>query len=179
MHPTVVGSPPLWRRPCQLYASLSRKTTFSIRRLIRREDGGILHTWPRCSNIHQRLPMILIGADFETRDWMLRRVATPYEPGEKVSRAFQDRVWRNYSGTRATRSSRRVGIWREREDFNPLRYCMAKFATRKTLSNLNIDRSQDRPAQFKCRRCTHQHCSWIEVVKNWSYKRKCSATYRH
>jgi hypothetical protein len=39
-------------------------------------------------DIHQRLLKNLIGADFETQAWMLRNVTTPYEPSEKVSRAF-------------------------------------------------------------------------------------------
>jgi len=42
-------------------------------------------------DIHQRLLMNLIGADFETQTLMLRRVTTPYEPSEKVSRAFYER----------------------------------------------------------------------------------------
>ncbi|MGF6152025.1 hypothetical protein [Pseudomonas fluorescens] len=41
-------------------------------------------------DIHQRLLTNLIGADFETQAWMLRGVTTPYEPSEKVSRAFYD-----------------------------------------------------------------------------------------
>jgi hypothetical protein len=41
-------------------------------------------------DIHQRLLKNLIGADFETQSWMLRNVTTPYEPSEKVSRAFHD-----------------------------------------------------------------------------------------
>ena len=39
-------------------------------------------------DIHQRLLKNLIDADFETQTWMLRNVTTPYEPSEKVSRAF-------------------------------------------------------------------------------------------
>lgn len=35
-------------------------------------------------DVHQRLLMSLIGADFEMQAWMLRNVATPYEPSEKV-----------------------------------------------------------------------------------------------
>jgi hypothetical protein len=41
-------------------------------------------------DIHQRLLRNLIAADFETAAWMLRNVTTPYEPSEKVSRAFLD-----------------------------------------------------------------------------------------
>lgn len=41
-------------------------------------------------DIHQRMLTNLIGADFETQAWMLRCVTTPYEPSEKVSRAFYD-----------------------------------------------------------------------------------------
>lgn len=41
-------------------------------------------------DIHQRLLINLIGADFETQVWMLRNVTTPYEIPEKVSRAFYD-----------------------------------------------------------------------------------------
>ena len=39
-------------------------------------------------DIHQRLLMNLIAADFETQAQMLRCVTTPYEPSVKVSRAF-------------------------------------------------------------------------------------------
>lgn len=41
-------------------------------------------------DIHQRLLINLIGADFDTQAWMLRCVTTPYNPSEKVSRAFHD-----------------------------------------------------------------------------------------
>ena len=41
-------------------------------------------------DIHQRLLKNLIDADFETQAWMLRNVTTPYEPSEKVSRAFYE-----------------------------------------------------------------------------------------
>ncbi|CRL47615.1 hypothetical protein [Pseudomonas sp. URMO17WK12:I11] len=41
-------------------------------------------------DIHQRLLRNLISADFEAQEWMLRNVTTPYEPNEKVSRAFHD-----------------------------------------------------------------------------------------
>ncbi|UVL16081.1 hypothetical protein LOY27_09570 [Pseudomonas atacamensis] len=42
-------------------------------------------------DIHQRLLKNLISADFETQAWMLRNVTTPYEPSEKVSRAFYEK----------------------------------------------------------------------------------------
>lgn len=42
-------------------------------------------------DIHQRLLKNLIIADFETQEWMLRNVTTPYEPSEKVSRAFYEK----------------------------------------------------------------------------------------
>ncbi|RDL13461.1 hypothetical protein [Pseudomonas jessenii] len=42
-------------------------------------------------DIHQRLLKNLISADFETQVWMLRNVTTPYEPSEKVSRAFYEK----------------------------------------------------------------------------------------
>ncbi|WLH10353.1 hypothetical protein PSH58_15720 [Pseudomonas hefeiensis] len=42
-------------------------------------------------DIHQRLLKNLISADFETQEWMLRNVTTPYEPSEKVSRAFYEK----------------------------------------------------------------------------------------
>ncbi|MHB2060275.1 hypothetical protein [Pseudomonas monsensis] len=42
-------------------------------------------------DIHQRLLKNLIDADFETQTWMLRNVTTPYEPSEKVSRAFYEK----------------------------------------------------------------------------------------
>lgn len=41
-------------------------------------------------DIHQRLLINLIGADFETQALMLRCVTTPYKPSEKVSREFHD-----------------------------------------------------------------------------------------
>jgi hypothetical protein len=41
-------------------------------------------------DIHQRLLINLINADFEAQARMLRCVTTPYEPSEKVSRAFHD-----------------------------------------------------------------------------------------
>nr|WP_259152068.1 hypothetical protein [Pseudomonas sp. JAI111] len=40
--------------------------------------------------VYQLLLMNLIAADFETQAKMLRCVTTPYEPSEKVSRAFYD-----------------------------------------------------------------------------------------
>jgi hypothetical protein len=41
-------------------------------------------------DVHQRLLMNLMAADFEVQAKMLRCVTTPYEPSEKVSRAFHD-----------------------------------------------------------------------------------------
>ena len=41
-------------------------------------------------DVHQRLLQNLIDADFSTAAKMLERVTTPYEPNEKVSRAFYD-----------------------------------------------------------------------------------------
>lgn len=40
-------------------------------------------------DIHQRLLINLIGADFEIQEWMLRNVTTPYDLTEKVSRSFR------------------------------------------------------------------------------------------
>ncbi|WP_460146662.1 hypothetical protein [Pseudomonas sp. S2_A02] len=45
-------------------------------------------------DIHQRLLVNLIGADFETQAWMLRNVTTPYEINEKVSQSFRARSLR-------------------------------------------------------------------------------------
>nr|WP_315436023.1 hypothetical protein [uncultured Pseudomonas sp.] len=42
-------------------------------------------------DIHQRLLINLIAADFETQARMLRSVTTPYEISEKVSRAFHEK----------------------------------------------------------------------------------------
>ena len=42
-------------------------------------------------DIHQRLLISLIAADFETQAWMLRNVTTPFEIPEKVSRAFYEK----------------------------------------------------------------------------------------
>ncbi|SEC01847.1 hypothetical protein SAMN05216205_1246 [Pseudomonas mohnii] len=41
-------------------------------------------------DIHQRLLINLIAADFEAQAWMLRSVTTPYEIPEKVSRMFRE-----------------------------------------------------------------------------------------
>lgn len=41
-------------------------------------------------DVHQRLLMNLIAADFEAQALMLRHVATPFEPNEKVSRSFYE-----------------------------------------------------------------------------------------
>ena len=41
-------------------------------------------------DIHQRLLINLVNADFGTAAWMLRNVTTPYEISEKMSLAFQD-----------------------------------------------------------------------------------------
>jgi hypothetical protein len=40
-------------------------------------------------DIHQRLLINLIGANFEAQARMLRCVTTPYEPSEKVSQVFE------------------------------------------------------------------------------------------
>lgn len=42
-------------------------------------------------NVHQRLLMNLIAADFESQTMMLRCVTTPYAPSGKVSREFYER----------------------------------------------------------------------------------------
>lgn len=42
-------------------------------------------------DVHQRLLMNLIAADFETQAWMLRCVTTPFVVTEKVSQVFYDR----------------------------------------------------------------------------------------
>jgi len=41
-------------------------------------------------DIHQRLLKNLISADFETQEWMLRSVTTPYVVTEKVSRLIKE-----------------------------------------------------------------------------------------
>lgn len=41
--------------------------------------------------VYQLLLMNLIAADFETQAKMLRCVTTPYEPSQKVSRAFHEK----------------------------------------------------------------------------------------
>jgi len=41
-------------------------------------------------DIHQRLLINLIGADFETQAWMIRCVTTPFVISEKVSRDFRN-----------------------------------------------------------------------------------------
>ena len=51
----------------------------------------VAHEINNQQDIHQRLLKNLIGADFETQAWMLRNVTTPYEPSEKVSRAFYEK----------------------------------------------------------------------------------------
>jgi len=40
-------------------------------------------------DVHQRLLRNLISAEFETQEWMLRNVTTPYEPTEKVLRQLR------------------------------------------------------------------------------------------
>jgi hypothetical protein len=69
-------------------------------------------------DIHQRLLINLIAADFETQAKMLRCVTTPYEPSEKVSRAIREAVLKSladdppepedevYEPTRANSDSR-------------------------------------------------------------------------
>lgn len=42
-------------------------------------------------DVHQRLLMNLIAADFEGQAKMLKCVTTPYEPSEKVSQEFYER----------------------------------------------------------------------------------------
>lgn len=42
-------------------------------------------------DVHQRLLMNLIAADFETQAWMLRCVTTPFVVTEKVSREFYEK----------------------------------------------------------------------------------------
>jgi len=42
-------------------------------------------------DVHQRLLKNLIDADFETQEWMLQNVTTPYEIPEKVSQAFYEK----------------------------------------------------------------------------------------
>lgn len=41
-------------------------------------------------DVHQRLMMNLIAADFEIQAWMLRSVTTPYYPTEKVLRQLME-----------------------------------------------------------------------------------------
>jgi hypothetical protein len=48
------------------------------------------HGFNNQQEVYQNLLRNVIGADFETAAWMLRNVTTPYEPSEKVSRAFYD-----------------------------------------------------------------------------------------
>lgn len=48
--------------------------------------------------------------------------------------------------------------------------------TRPALRNLNVDRSQDRPASSKCCCHAHQQSSEIYLVKNWCYIWECGAT---
>jgi hypothetical protein len=42
-------------------------------------------------DVQQRLLKSLIDADFETQEWMLQNVTTPYEIPEKVSQAFYEK----------------------------------------------------------------------------------------
>ncbi|WP_247269572.1 hypothetical protein [Pseudomonas sp. YL2] len=49
------------------------------------------HGFNNQQEVYQNLLRNLIAADFETQAWMLRSVTTPYEPSEKVSRAFYDK----------------------------------------------------------------------------------------
>ena len=49
------------------------------------------HGFNNQQEVYQNLLRNLIAADFEIQAWMLRSVTTPYEPSEKVSRAFYDK----------------------------------------------------------------------------------------
>lgn len=49
------------------------------------------HGFNNQQEVYQNLLRNLIAADFETQAKMLRCVTTPYEPSEKVSRAFYDK----------------------------------------------------------------------------------------
>jgi ERCC4-type nuclease len=48
------------------------------------------HGFNNQQEVYQNLLRNVLAADFETAAQMLRCVTTPYEPSEKVSRAFQD-----------------------------------------------------------------------------------------
>ncbi|WP_202370384.1 hypothetical protein [Pseudomonas sp. MWU318] len=48
------------------------------------------HGFNNQQEVYQNLLRNLIAADFETQAWMLRSVATPYEPSEKVLRQLRD-----------------------------------------------------------------------------------------
>jgi|GEM_PF-709903 len=49
------------------------------------------HGFNNQQEVYQNLLRNLIAADFETQAKMLRNVTTPYEPSEKVSRAFYEK----------------------------------------------------------------------------------------
>ncbi|WP_095058076.1 hypothetical protein [Pseudomonas sp. Irchel s3f7] len=49
------------------------------------------HGFNNQQEVYQNLLRNVIAADFETAEWMLRCVTTPYEIPEKVSRAFYEK----------------------------------------------------------------------------------------
>ena len=49
------------------------------------------HGFNNQQEVYQNLLRNLMAAEFETQAWMLRSVTTPYEPSEKVSRAFYEK----------------------------------------------------------------------------------------
>ncbi|SEB98912.1 hypothetical protein SAMN05216205_1170 [Pseudomonas mohnii] len=57
-------------------------------------------------DIHQRLLINLIAADFEAQAWMLRSVTTPYVVSEKVSRILRAASLKHLQATRASQKTK-------------------------------------------------------------------------
>lgn len=69
------------------------KFTIEVAEVFKRDLKKVMkaHGINNQQDIHQRLLINLIGADFETQTAMLRCVTTPYEIQEKVSRGFHEK----------------------------------------------------------------------------------------
>lgn len=72
---------------CQLTRKIDRAGVFKpdLKRVM------AAHGINNQQNVHQLLLENLIDADFETQEWMLQNVTTPYETSEKVSQAFYEK----------------------------------------------------------------------------------------
>jgi hypothetical protein len=67
------------------------KFTIEVARVFKPDLNKVMkaHGINNQQDIHQRLLINLIGADFETQAWMLRNITTPYAPSEKMLRQLR------------------------------------------------------------------------------------------